>query len=86
MEDVQVQVGIELGSECLETRKERLDSSLSVPTSTAEASSVPVQPSMFVSHTHSSMGIPETSYSSSEDEDFFDASEYMGPQSPTHGM
>ncbi len=67
MEEEQVQVGIELGAECLETNK---------------GANVASPSEVFVAHP--SMGIPETSYSSSEDEDFFDASEYMGQQSPTH--
>jgi hypothetical protein len=40
------------------------------------------QPPVFYNQRPLALEIPETSYSSSEDEDFFDASENMG-QSPT---
>lgn len=78
MEEVPVQTGIELGAECVESRGETssLTSSTTVPPISldgADGTYVQRPPQL---------GIPETSYSSSEDEDFYDASENMG-QSPT---
>lgn len=78
MEEVPVQTGIELGSECTEARGE------SPPEVTAQPIAFPTnkEPSNLYSQRPPPLGIPETSYSSSEDEDFYDATEFMG-QSPT---
>lgn len=80
MEEAPVQTGIELGSECVELRdeiRECTDSVRQPPNPNLEKSGFYGQrpPAL-------AMEFPETSYSSSEDEDFFDASENMG-QSPT---
>ena len=79
MEEVPVQTGIELGSECVERRGGNVECTDSVrqpPVISLE------QPPGFYNQRPLALEIPETSYSSSEDEDFFDASENMG-QSPT---
>ena len=79
MEEVGVSTGIELGSECMELRGGK-----SVRDSKEVSSSVenPVLKSEVSFLNQHVMAIPEMSYSSSEDEDFFDASENMA-QSPT---
>ena len=74
MEEVPVQTGIELGSECVETRTETSHDAGSATVPTVVVENFSQRPPQ--------LGIPETSYSSSEDEDFYDASENMG-QSPT---
>ena len=79
MEEVPVQTGIELGAECVERRGGNVECTDSVrqpPVISLE------QPPVFYNQRPLALEIPETSYSSSEDEDFFDASENMG-QSPT---
>lgn len=83
MEEVPVQTGIELGAECVELRGDTIEST----DSTSQPTSSSLEESNFYGQrppVHS-MEIPETSYSSSEDEDFYDASENMG-QSPTLPM
>lgn len=78
MEDVPVQTGIELGAECVELRGVNIECTDSVRQSPANSLEQPG----FYSQRPLALEIPETSYSSSDDEDFFDASENMG-QSPT---
>lgn len=80
MEEVPVQTGIEFGAECVERRgatSECTDSVRPPPNINLEQTGFYGQrpPAL-------TMEFPETSYSSSEDEDFYDASENMG-QSPT---
>lgn len=81
MEEVPVQTGIELGAECVERRGTTSECTDSVrqppPNTNLEQTGFYGQrpPAL-------TMEFPETSYSSSEDEDFYDASENMG-QSPT---
>ncbi len=73
-----MQTGIELGAECVELRGETAectDSARQLPTISLEKPG-------FYGQRPPALEIPETSYSSSEDEDFYDASENMG-QSPT---
>ena len=79
LEEVPVQTGIELGAECVELRGEAAectDSTRQPPTNNSLE-----KPDFYVQRPPA-LEIPETSYSSSEDEDFYDASENMG-QSPT---
>ena len=78
MDEVEVQTGIELGAECQEIRKENSDHNLNLRPPIIESPAFNAHASL----SQHAMGIPETSYSSSEDEDFFDASENMG-QTPT---
>lgn len=79
MEEVPVQTGIELGAECVELRGEVAECTDSV----RQTTSVNLETGFYSQRPPAlTMEIPETSYSSSEDEDFYDASENMG-QSPT---
>ena len=81
MEEVPVQTGIELGAECVESR---LSSSVEAVVSPQQqpTPSVNLDSSNLYNGRSLGMEIPETSYSSSEDEDFYDASENTG-YSPT---
>lgn len=79
MEEAPVQTGIEVGAECVETRMEATQSAGAVPVPSVNLEGTGVEN---FTQRPPQLGIPETSYSSSEDEDFYDASEYMG-QSPT---
>nr|CAG4640791.1 EOG090X04KD [Eulimnadia texana] len=74
MDSLPVQTGIEVASECLESRTLPLDQNDRAPERSVSSSGFPSRGSLANS-------IPVTSYSSSEDEDFFDAYEHMG-QSP----
>lgn len=78
MEEIPVQTGIELGAECVEIRA---DGNAYGPGGTTSIA-VDGSSGSFSQQRPPPLGIPETSYSSSEDEDFYDASENMG-QSPT---
>lgn len=79
MEEVTVSTGIELGSECLELRGSKTEQDSKEAPPLANSSACKSEIGFLNQH---AMPIPEMSYSSSEDEDFFDASENMA-QSPT---
>lgn len=79
MEEVPVQTGIEVGAECTEARGEQSAVDVTIQAVPSPANQEPLN---LYSPRPPPLGIPETSYSSSEDEDFYDATEYMG-QSPT---
>ncbi|XP_047116851.1 oxysterol-binding protein-related protein 9 isoform X1 [Schistocerca piceifrons] len=65
---VSIQTGVELGSECTESR---------IPVPPPQQRTIPDIPCGGVT-----LPVPETSYSSSEDEDFYDAHEYAETPSP----
>jgi len=80
-----LQTGIEVGAECTETRRQVHGATAGSRSSLSSlhASGASHRPSM-------TLIVPETSYSSSEEEDFYDANEYndtpSSPTSPTIGL
>ena len=83
MEEVPVQTGIELGAECVESRLSSNVEPVGIPQQQQQTPLVNLDSSnLFNGQRSLGMEIPETSYSSSEDEDFYDASENMA-YSPT---
>nr|CAD7398886.1 unnamed protein product [Timema poppensis] len=76
----EVQAGLELGAECVESSQRRPASQATLihrPSLSGETGAGPShRPSM-------TLIVPETSYSSSEEEDFFDANEFYNESTPS---